>query len=123
MSLINTLIFLLLSLTYLLKFFKSISMNLGKTIQQARKNKGLRQNHFAIRCGITPSYLSQIENNIKDPNLSTLKIISSNLGLPLPILFFLSLDDEDIQPQKKEAFQMISPAVKSLINEFFVTKN
>lgn len=98
-------------------------MNLGNTIKQARKNKGLKQNFFAEKCGITSSYLSQIENNVKDPNLSILKVISLNLGLPLPILFFLSLDDEDIQPQKKEAFQMISPAVKSLINEFFVTKN
>ena len=96
-------------------------MNLGIVIKQARKLKGLKQNSFAKSCGITPSYLSQIENNSKDPNLSTLKTISKNLGFPLPILFFMSLDDEDIDPKKKDAFNLINPAIKSLVNEFFLT--
>lgn len=98
-------------------------MNLGKAIKEARRTKGFRQNEFAHKCDITPSYLSQIENNQKDPNLSTLKIISAKLGIPLPILFFLSLDDNDVKPEKKEAFKMISPAVRSLVNEFFVAAN
>jgi XRE family transcriptional regulator, regulator of sulfur utilization len=95
-------------------------MNLGNTIKEVRRTKGFRQNELAAMCDITPSYLSQIENNLKDPNLSTLKIISTKLGVPLPILFFLSLDNDDVSPEKKNAFEMISPAVRALINEFFV---
>jgi len=94
-------------------------MNLGKAIKLSRKNMGLKQNKFAELCNITPSYLSQIENNLKDPNISTLKIISENLGIPLPILFFNSLDESDIEPRKREAFNLISPSIKSLITEFF----
>lgn len=97
-------------------------MNLGKAIKEARSKKGFRQNEFAAICDITPSYLSQIENNQKDPNLSTLKVIGAKLEVPLPILFFLSLDEEDVKPEKKNAFSMINPAVKSLVNEFFVTR-
>tara|TARA_R110002051_G_scaffold167780_1_gene238459 strand:- start:2044 stop:2334 length:291 start_codon:yes stop_codon:yes gene_type:complete len=94
-------------------------MDLGLAIKSIRKQKGLKQNQFAELCDITPSYLSQIENNNKEPNLSILKIISNKLGTPLPILFFLSLDNDDINPEKKEAFKMIAPSIKSLVNQFF----
>lgn len=66
-------------------------MDLGQTIKSIRKQKGLKQNQFAALCDITQAYLSQIENNLKEPNLSTLKVISNNLETPLPILFFFHL--------------------------------
>lgn len=94
-------------------------MNLGNIIKNIRKQKGQTQGVFALSCGITQTYLSQIESNLKEPNLSTLKIISENLNMPLPILFFLSMTEEDIQPSKRKAFQIVSPSVKSLVNEFF----
>jgi transcriptional regulator with XRE-family HTH domain len=94
-------------------------MNLGNKIKDLRKQKGQTQGQFALSCGITQTYLSQIENNLKEPNLSTIKNISENLSVPLPILFFLSMTDDDVQPNKREAFQIVSPSVKSLVNEFF----
>ena len=97
-------------------------MDLGQTIKSIRKQKGLKQNQFAELCDITQAYLSQIENNLKEPNLSTLKVISNNLETPLPILFFLSLDHKDVKPEKAEAFEIIAPSVKSLINQFFVVQ-
>lgn len=97
-------------------------MDLGQTIKSIRKQKGLKQNQFAELCDITQAYLSQIENNLKEPNLSTLKVISDKLETPLPILFFLSLDYKDVKPEKAEAFKMIAPSVKSLVNQFFVAQ-
>ena len=94
-------------------------MNLGVTIKNIRKKKGQTQSEFASICGISQTYLSQIESNQREPNLSTLKIISNELNVPLPILFFLSLNIDDIQQSKREAFEIISPSVKSLVNEFF----
>jgi transcriptional regulator with XRE-family HTH domain len=94
-------------------------MNLGNVIKNTRKQKGQTQTEFASLCGITQTYLSQIENNSKEPNLSILKVISQNLSIPLPILFFLSLTTDDVDPKKREAFEIISPSVKSLVNEFF----
>lgn len=94
-------------------------MDLGNIIKNIRKQKGLTQNEFASLCGITQTYLSQIESNSKEPNLSTLREISDNLKIPLPILFFLSMTEEDVQPSKRKAFEIVSPSVKSLVNEFF----
>ncbi|MFA7446448.1 MAG: helix-turn-helix transcriptional regulator [Flavobacteriaceae bacterium] len=94
-------------------------MDLGTAIRNIRKQRGQTQIEFASSCGITQTYLSQIENNSKEPNLSILKKISENLEVPLPILFFMSLNNEDVKPEKREAFELITPSVKSLVNEFF----
>lgn len=96
-------------------------MDIGKAIKQARQQRGLKQNAFAEMCQITPSYLSQIEKNQKDINLSKLKAIAEALEMPLQILFFLSMTDEDIQPNKREAYKIIEPSIKALINQFFIT--
>lgn len=98
-------------------------MNLGIIIKDGRKLQKLTQSEFASLCGITQTYLSQIESNLKEPNLSTLKVISENLQLPLPILFFLSLDIEDVDPSKREAFKIIKPSINAFISEFFSLKN
>jgi XRE family transcriptional regulator, regulator of sulfur utilization len=98
-------------------------MNLGYTIQKIRKQLGVKQNEFAKICDITPAYLSLIESNRKEPNLSTIKVIAKNLDVPLPILFFLSLDESDINPNKQEAYKIIAPSIKSLIGSFFTEKN
>ncbi|MFZ6001870.1 MAG: helix-turn-helix domain-containing protein [Bacteroidota bacterium] len=95
-------------------------MNIGSIIRDVRKQKGLTQSEFADRCEITQTYLSLIEGNKKEPNLATLKVISKKLDLPLPILFFLSMTDEDVTPNKREAFQILRPSMKSFVNEFFV---
>jgi len=94
-------------------------MNLGIIIKELRKQRGQTQVEFASNCDITQTYLSQIENNSKEPNLSTLKKISSTLNLPLPILFFLSLNEDDIASDKREAFEKLNPSVKKLVNNLF----
>ena len=94
-------------------------MDLGNIIKNIRKQKRLTQIEFASLCGITQTYLSQIESNSKEPTLSTLREISEKLKIPLPILFFLSMTEDDVQPNKRKAFEIVSPSVKSLVNEFF----
>ncbi len=96
-------------------------MNLGLTIATLRKSKGLKQGNFAISCDITQAYLSQIESNKKEPNLSTLKIISEKLEIPLPVIFFLSIDIDDIPEKKKVSFDMLQPMVKAFVKEVYET--
>lgn len=92
-------------------------MNLGDTIKSLRKAKNFKQNTFAEICEISQTYLSQIESNQKEPNISTLKVICTNLKVSLPILFFLSLDANDIPEKKRQAFAIINPTVKTLLSE------
>ncbi len=59
----------------------SESFQLGALIHEARVKKGLTQEELAEKVGTTKSYISKIENNVKEVRLSTLqKIIELGLG-------------------------------------------
>lgn len=54
---------------------------IGALIHDARIEKGLTQEELAEKIGTTKSYISKIENNIKEARISTLKkIIELGLG-------------------------------------------
>ena len=54
---------------------------LGAMIHEARLEKGLTQQELAEKCGTTKSYISRIENNIKEVRISTLqKIVELGFG-------------------------------------------
>ncbi len=93
-------------------------MNLGKTIRNIRKKKGLSQKELANLSDTYPSHISAIELGLK-PRFSTLENIANALNVPLPIVFFLSMTEDDIPDNKREGFRIISPSVYALINEFF----
>lgn len=94
-------------------------MNLGNSIKSFRKRLTMSQADLAKACGISQTYLSQIENNKREPNLSTLKLIGDKLDVPLPILFFISLDGDDIPDDKKEFYNIIHSSLSDLISSIF----
>ncbi len=54
---------------------------LGALLHEARLEKGMTQAELAEKVGTTKSYISKIENNIKEVRLSTLKkIVQIGLG-------------------------------------------
>ncbi|SRR5258706_11965176 len=57
------------------------NFKIGAMIHEARIEKGLTQEELAEKVGTTKSYISKIENNIKEARISTLqKIIELGLG-------------------------------------------
>ncbi|MFA5838949.1 MAG: helix-turn-helix transcriptional regulator [Candidatus Paceibacterota bacterium] len=56
------------------------NFKIGVLIHEARLEKGLTQEELALKVGTTKSYISKIENNIKEARLSTLQKIVE-LGL------------------------------------------
>ena len=75
-------------------------MDIGSVIRDIRKKKKITQTQLAKLSQITQTYLSQIENNQKEPTIPTLKAI--------PILLFLSVENEDI-PEKNGKLMMRYP--------------
>ena len=50
-------------------------------LYEARMEKGLTQDELAEKAGTTKSYISKIENNVKETRISTLKrIVEIGLG-------------------------------------------
>ena len=66
------------------------NFKIGALIHEARIEKGLTQEELANKVGTSKSYISKIENNIKEVRFSTLqKIVETGLGghLELSIKF------------------------------------
>jgi ribosome-binding protein aMBF1 (putative translation factor) len=57
------------------------AFKVGYMLKEARKKSGMTQQELADKVGTTKSYISKIENNIKEARISTLeKIVSLGLG-------------------------------------------
>lgn len=93
-------------------------MNIGDALGKVRRLKKMSQGELADLSNLNQSYLSQIENNKKEPNLKTLKSIANALDVPLPLIFLFSLDSSDLQPGKKELLEIIQPLFSKLLEDF-----
>ena len=57
------------------------NFKLGVLLQEARRKKGMTQQELADKVGMTKSYISKIENNVKEARLTTLqKIVELGFG-------------------------------------------
>ena len=98
-------------------------MTLGPTIAQLRKERGLKQVALANKAGLSPSYLSRLEAGLRDPTVSSLEAVAGALDIPLPVLFFLSISEEDVPAPKRDAYQVLYPALRSLVDGVFGTSD
>lgn len=58
-----------------------VDFKIGALLQEARLKKGLTQQQLADKVGTTKSYISKIENSVKEARISTLeKIVELGLG-------------------------------------------
>jgi transcriptional regulator with XRE-family HTH domain len=80
-------------------------MSVGRTIKNLRNAAGLKQKDLADRLDISPNYLSLVENNKREPSVSFLRNLASEIGIPLGLLF---LDIEgDISKASPEEIALI----------------
>lgn len=66
------------------------AFKMGALIHEARLKRGMTQEELAKKCGTTKSYISKIENNIKEVRISTLQKIVE-LGFGGQLKFFIEL--------------------------------
>lgn len=67
---------------------------LARRIRALRERRGLTQEDFAARCGISVSFASLLERGERSPSYETLLQIAAALGLPPSELFRLEEDDD-----------------------------
>lgn len=70
-------------------------MQLGQKIRQKRQEKGMSLTDLAELIQRTPSFLSQIERGLAEPSITSLRMISE--ALEVPIFYFL-LDTHEHNP-------------------------
>ncbi len=74
---------------------------LGDKIREIRKKSEFTLNQLASASGLTASYISQVERNLTEPSISSLRKIAAALQTPL----YMFLDDEVPQTQVIRADQ------------------
>ncbi len=90
-------------------------MNVGHAIRMCRTRRGASQSVVAHRANCSVSYLSMLENNKRDPTLSTLTKIAQALHVPVGLLFFLASEQEDLGPMdEKSTGKLMQSALASL---------
>ncbi len=78
------------------------SVEIGKNILKLRSAKWITQENLAYGAEISVSRLRDIEHGYANPSLDTLESIAVELRVPLPALFLLSMNDEDILKMMRE---------------------
>ncbi len=69
-------------------------MDLGVKIKRLRLQCGLTQEELADRCELTKGYISQLENNLTSPSITTLMDILAELGSDLKSFFNEEVDEQ-----------------------------
>jgi XRE family transcriptional regulator, regulator of sulfur utilization len=95
-------------------------MGLGDAIVTLRKKKNMLQKDLAAKANISSPHLSLIEQDKTDVNMKTLAAIAEALDVPLPILFFKSMSDEDVPENKRDNYGMISSMINGLVDNTFL---
>ena len=70
-------------------------MDIGGKTKRLRLQLNLSQKELADRCELTKGYISQLENDLTSPSISTLKDILAALGTDLSEFFKKSVNFTD----------------------------
>lgn len=89
-------------------------MNIGKAIQELRKEKGFTQEILAGKAGITQAALSQIENGTR-PGEETVTKICAALEIPQSLLQVYAIEKEDVPEEKRMMYDKLFPVIQQLI--------
>lgn len=76
------------------------------TLKKLRNIYGLKASEMSTKLGISPSYLSEIENGKKQPSLELLEKYSSVFDIKLSSLILISETYEEAESQGKGAIMI-----------------
>ena len=95
--------------------------SLGEIVTEIRKYKKFSQSALADLLGITQAYLSQIENDQKFPSNALLKKISNIFQIPVSVLMYLTIQENEVPEEKRLAWRMLQPTINALIASVFLS--
>ena len=70
-------------------------MKIGDTLKKLRQKRRLTLEDVALATGLSISYISCLERDKRNINFTTLEKIAKAISVPLPVIIFLSANDED----------------------------
>lgn len=88
--------------------------NIGFILKKLRHLYGKSSKDFSKILGISPSYLSEIENNKKTPGLNILQKYSDILDIKISTILLIAEDPEKLKNEKFYK-RIIQPIMKNII--------
>jgi transcriptional regulator with XRE-family HTH domain len=78
------------------------AMSVGRAVKFARVAAGVKQKDLADRLDVSPNYLSLVENDRREPSISFLRNLASEMSIPLGLLFLnVNTDLSEISPEER----------------------
>ena len=90
-------------------------MSVGRAVKLLRVAAGLKQKNLAERLDVSPNYLSLVENDRREPSVSFLRNLASEIGVPLGLLFLeVENDITELSPEERAILIRIEDLVFQL---------
>jgi transcriptional regulator with XRE-family HTH domain len=97
---------------------------ISEILRGLREKKEMSAEQVARMCQISAQEYMWFENAAPAPNKPTkeqLEKLSDVFNIPFHVLYFLSIEEEDVPPSKRDAFKKIQPNIYKLIEQIFLT--
>lgn len=82
---------------------------LGEQVRNVRKSRGITLKELAEQTGLSIGYISQIERDLTDPLLSTLRKLSEALDVPTYLFMGVAETDSRLTTRKNEVITLSQP--------------
>lgn len=93
-------------------------INWGRTIKKYREKLKLTQSELASRVSVTPTYISALEHNRKEPSFSLVTAISRAFGMPQEILYWDAISfPAHIKTANKKEIRLAKSLVRTVYNQ------
>ncbi|GEN77501.1 helix-turn-helix domain-containing protein [Chryseobacterium hagamense] len=94
-------------------------MTIGDVIKLLLKKKNITQLQLAEKIGKSTTAISQIVKGQYSPTTETLEKISKVVDVPVPVMHFLTISENDIPEDKKQLYNLLAPSMNKFLNEIF----
>ncbi|MCS3533104.1 helix-turn-helix domain-containing protein [Chryseobacterium sp. JUb7] len=94
-------------------------MTIGEVIKLLLKKKNITQLQLAEKIGKSTTAISQIVKGQYSPTTETLEKISKVVDVPVPVMHFLTISENDIPDDKKQLYNLLAPSMNKFLNEIF----
>ena len=93
-------------------------MKIGEVLKQERIDAGLTQVQVCKKAKLSQTFLSQVEGNKKYLSPQMLKKLCKVYGTLPAFVVWKAIEETDVKPKHKDAFNKVNKSVIDLINEF-----
>lgn len=97
---------------------------IGEILRDLREKKEMSAEQIARMCQMSTQEYMWIENAHPSPHKPTkeqLEKLSDVFNIPFHVLHFLSMEEEDVPPSKRDAFKKLQPNIYKSIEQIFLT--